>query len=96
MFLCYIGAAIPTRPRFVAERIDIKSQQCFVLSCSDSVSGSRLQMDTVSRKSGDDFIVDTSAGLIFTVDSTSADITYMKFNAIEVGIETSPSSRVRV
>ncbi len=70
-------------------------------------------MDTVSRKSGDDFIVDTSAGLIFTgecssisvrigtndrfiVDSTSADITYMKFNAIEVGIETSPSSRVRV
>ncbi|SJL12842.1 related to Rhamnogalacturonate lyase A [Armillaria ostoyae] len=34
-------------------------------------------------ESGDSYIVDTSAGLIFTVDSTSGDITSMKFNGIE-------------
>ncbi|KAK0204006.1 polysaccharide lyase family 4 protein, partial [Desarmillaria ectypa] len=33
--------------------------------------------------SGNSYIVDTSAGLIFTVDSTSGDITSMKFNGIE-------------
>ncbi|KAF8908457.1 rhamnogalacturonase B [Mucidula mucida] len=33
--------------------------------------------------SGSSYIVDTSAGLIFTVESTSGDITSMKFNGIE-------------
>ncbi|KAK0232445.1 polysaccharide lyase family 4 protein [Armillaria nabsnona] len=56
---------------------------CFVFAATLLASLCSTVAGFGLTESGDSYIVDTSAGLIFTVDSTSGDITSMKFNGIE-------------
>ncbi|KAK0438360.1 polysaccharide lyase family 4 protein [Desarmillaria tabescens] len=56
---------------------------CFVFAATLLASLCSTVVGFGLTVSGNSYIVDTSGGLIFTVDSTSGDITSMKFNGIE-------------